>query len=98
MRVKLDCNNLGGRIARGDGRRFAARRGAAIQQARAFAYQRGNKLRSFILYEHASLAERVRLRDVAAGDRACGRQQRAWREGNTVALQLGDNGVVIYAD
>ena len=49
--------------------RLASGSGAAVEQARASADQRGDELRSFILDEHAAFAKRARSRQVSAYDR-----------------------------
>ena len=59
MRVQLRGDDFCGGIARGHGRGLSSRCGAAIQQARARADQRGDQLRCFILDEDAAFLHRL---------------------------------------
>src|SRR5271167_581395 len=68
--MKLDGDDCRVGISRCDGCGLATWRGAAIQNACAFADERGDQLRSFVLNENATFAVSLGLRDVAAGNDA----------------------------
>ena|SRR5208283_1044754 len=77
MWIKVNRCNGCIEITIGDGACLSARRGAAVEHARAASYERGDELRSFVLNDTEARAERRRLRDVATPNLSRGSEESA---------------------
>src|ERR1700674_262604 len=88
MRVKFDGGDLGSGIMVCDGQRLAAWGGAAVKNAGAVAYERGDKLRGFVLDDDLAAAECVGSGNVSSSDVAGRRQKVSGAQSHALLFQL----------
>src|SRR6202047_3068807 len=95
LRMKIDSNDLGTRIALRDRHRLASWSRAAIQYPRPFADQRCDQLRAFVLNGDLSANKRLAPGDIAGANTSCRGKQRARVDDNAFLLKCALSSVIV---